>query len=90
MKTVLPLLAEYLGTFLLILAVLSLSNPIYIAIIFMIILFLIIPVSGAAINPAVSLVFYLQGKLGMKEALIYTLVQLIAAGSSYYVYAALV
>ena len=90
MKTVLPLLAEYLGTFLLILAVLSLSNPIYIAIIFMIILFLIIPVSGAAINPVVSLVFYLQGKLGMKEALIYTLVQIIAAVSSYYTYAALV
>lgn len=90
MKTVLPLLAEYLGTFLLVLSVLSLSNPVFIGIIFTVILFLIIPVSGAAMNPALSFVFYLQGKLGMKEALLYTLVQLIAAGSSYFVYASLV
>jgi glycerol uptake facilitator-like aquaporin len=90
MKTVLPLLAEYLGTFLLVLSVLSLSNPIFIGIIFTVILFLIVPVSGAAINPALSFVFYLQGKLGMKEALLYTLVQIIAAGSSYFVYASLV
>jgi len=90
MKTVLPLLAEYLGTFLLVLSILSLSNPIFIGIIFTVILFLIIPISGAAINPALSLVYYLNGKLGMKEALLYTLVQLIAAGSSYYVYASLV
>jgi len=90
MKTVLPLLAEYLGTFLLVLSVLSLSNPIFIGIIFTVILFLIIPVSGAAINPALSFVYYLQGKLGMKEALMYTLVQVLAAGSSYYTYASLV
>jgi len=90
MKSVLPLLAEYLGTFLLVLSVLSLSNPIFIGIIFTVILFLIIPVSGGAVNPAVSLVYYLNGKLGMKEALIYTVVQVIAAGSSYYVYASLV
>jgi glycerol uptake facilitator-like aquaporin len=90
MKTVLPLLAEYLGTFLLVLSILSLSNPIFIGIIFTVILFLIIPVSGAAINPALSFVYYLQGKLGMKEALMYTLVQILAAGSSYYLYASLV
>jgi glycerol uptake facilitator-like aquaporin len=90
MKTVLPLLAEYLGTFLLTLSVLSLSNPIFIGIIFTVILLLIVPVSGAAINPAVSLVYYLNGKLGMKEALLYVFVQLFAAGSSYYMYKFLV
>ena len=90
MKTVMPLIAEYLGTFLLVLSVLSLSNPIFIGIIFTAILFLIVPVSGAAINPAISFVLYLNGKLGMKEALLYTFVQLAAAGSSYYVYKALI
>lgn len=90
MKTVLPLLAEYLGTFLLVLSVLSLSNPIFIGIIFTVILILIVPVSGAAINPAISFVYYLKGKLGIREALLYTFVQVVAAGSSYYLYKFLV
>ena len=89
MKTVLPLLGEYLGTFLLVLTLLSSSNPLFIGTIFAVILFLIIPVSGAALNPALSLVFYMNGKLGWREALIYSVIQVLAAVSSYYTFAAL-
>jgi len=85
-QTVLPLLAEYLGTFLLTLAVLSLSNPLFLGIIFAVILFLILPVSGGCINPAISFVMYLNGKLGLKECIYYILIQLFAAGTSFYVF----
>lgn len=90
MKTVLPLLGEYLGTFLLVLSVLTSTNPIFIAAVFAVILYLIVPISGAALNPALSLVYYLNGKIGWREAVIYIVVQLLAAVSSYYTYAALV
>ena len=89
MKTVLPLLGEYLGTFLLTLAMLTSTNPIVIAFVYGIILFLIIPVSGGLVNPAISIVQYLNGKLGYREAIIYIVVQVLAAISSYFTVAAL-
>jgi len=87
MKTVLPLLAEYLGTFLISLALLSSSNVLFVGVIFTVILYLILPVSGAAINPAISLLYYLKGSLGVREAILYSVIQVIAAVSSYYTYA---
>jgi glycerol uptake facilitator-like aquaporin len=90
MKTVLPLVGEYLGTFLLILTILVSTNPIIIASVFAVIFYLIVPISGAVLNPAIALVYYLNGKLGWREAIIYIIVQLLAAVSSYYTYAALV
>lgn len=89
MKTVLPLVGEYLGTFLLVLAFLSTTNPLVLGAVYAVILFLIIPVSGGAINPAISLLYYLSGKLGMKEALVYVGIQVLAAVSSYYTFVAL-
>jgi len=53
MKTVLPLLAEYLGTFLLTFAYISTSNILLTGAIFAVILYLIVPISGGCINPAV-------------------------------------
>jgi glycerol uptake facilitator-like aquaporin len=90
MKTVLPLLGEYLGTFLLILIILVSTNPIIIAAVFAVIFYLILPISGAVLNPAIAVVYYLNGKLGWREAIIYIIVQLLAAVSSYYTYTALV
>lgn len=86
MKTVLPLLAEYLGTFLLTLSILSLTNPIFIGIIYIVIVFLTLPVSGACINPAINLAMYLNGKLGLKESVLYTLIQLFASFTSFYIF----
>ena len=71
MKTVLPLVGEYLGTFLLILTILVSTNPIIIASVFAVIFYLIVPISGAVLNPAIALVYYLNGKLGWREAIIY-------------------
>jgi len=84
--TVLPLLAEYLGTFLLVLGMLSLTNPIFIGIVYIVIVFLTLPVSGACINPAVVLAMYLNGKLGMKESILYVIIQLFAAFTSFYMF----
>ena len=64
--------------------------PFFIAAVFAVILYLIVPISGAALSPALSLVYYLNGKIGWREAVIYSVVQLLAAVSSYYTYAALV
>jgi glycerol uptake facilitator-like aquaporin len=86
MKTVLPLLAEYLGTFLLVLGMLTLTNPIFLGLVYTVIVFLTLPVSGACINPAVVLGMYLKGKLGMKESILYVIIQLFAAFSSFYIF----
>ena len=89
MKTVFPLLGEYLGTFLLTLTLLSSTNPVFIAAIYAVILFLLIPISGSLLNPALSIVQYFNGKLGYRETIIYIVVQIIASVSSYYTFAAL-
>ena len=89
MKTVLPLLGEYLGTFLLTLTILSSTNPLFIAGIYGIVVFLLLPISGALLNPALAIVQYLNGKLGYRETGLYILIEIIAAVSSYYTFAAL-
>jgi len=86
MKTVIPLLAEYLGTFLLTLAILSLTNPLFIGIIFTIILILVIPLSGGCVNPAITFALYMSSKLSWRESLFYVVIQLLAALSAYLTY----
>ena len=86
MKTVLPLLAEYFGTFLLGLAYLSSVSIVWLAAIFSVILFLTIPISGGCINPAISLIKYLNGSLGTTELALYTAVQMLAGTTSFYVF----
>jgi len=89
MKTVLPLLGEYLGTFLFVLVVLSSTNPIFIGVAFIVILFLIIPISEGLLNPLLVLINFLNGKIGWRESLLYVAVQTVAAISSYYTYTAI-
>ena len=86
MKTVIPLLAEYLGTFLLTLAILSLTNPLFIGIIFTIILILVILLSGGCVNPAITFALYMSSKLSWRESLFYVVIQLLAALSAYLTY----
>ena len=85
-KTVLPLLAEYLGTFLLTLAMLSLTNPIMLGLVYIVIVFLTLPVSGACVNPAITAAMYLKGKLGFNESILYVVIQLFAAVTSFYIF----
>lgn len=86
MRTVLPLLAEYLGTFLLTLSYLAIPNPFAIASIFLVTLLLIIPVSGASINPAITISMYLYGKLGLNEAMLYIAMEVFAGLTAFYLF----
>jgi aquaporin Z len=86
MKTVLPLLSEYLGTFLLVFVVMVTSNPFIIGLTVIVIEILISKYSGGMINPAVSYAMYLQSKISLKEFLSFISIQMIAALSSYGVY----
>jgi aquaporin Z len=86
MKTVLPLLSEYLGTFLLVFVAMLTSNPFIIGITVILIKLLVGKYSGALLNPAVSYATYLQSKLSLREFLSFIAIQMIAALSSYGVY----
>jgi glycerol uptake facilitator-like aquaporin len=86
MKHYLALLAEYLGTFLLTLVILTTTNPFIIGTILVIIILLIGTISGAFVNPAISFVMYLQSKLTLLEFFYYISVQMLGALSSYSVY----
>ena len=86
MKTVLPLLAEYIGTFIFTFSIIGTSNILFIGITLITVLFLTVPISGGCLNPAVSWVMYLNGKLGLYEALLYIVLQFLAAITSFYVF----
>lgn len=86
MKSILPLIAEYLGTFLLTLTIISTSNPIVLGIVFTVIGYLIGGISGANMNPAISFAFFLQGKLDSHELFFYTTIQIIAGITAYSVF----
>ena len=86
MKTVLPLLSEYLGTFLLVFVVMVTTNPFIIGLTVTVILFLVSKYNGGLINPALTYSMYLQSKLTLNELLSFIAIQAIAALSSYGVY----
>ena len=87
MADYIALLAEFFGTFLLVLAVLaSGGNALIIGGIVAIITALIGKVSGAHINPAVSTAMYTRGSLGLVDYISYVVVQLVAGSTCYYVY----
>jgi aquaporin Z len=71
-----PLIAEFLGTFLLLLSILVTGNFLVIGAALALIVFLIGGISGAHVNPAVSLAFYMKGALSMTELLSYIAVQM--------------
>jgi len=75
--------AEFFGTFALLLSILVTGNVYAIAATFLAIIWLIGGVSGAHINPAVSLVFYLNKTLDLKMFLIYFASQFAGAVAAY-------
>jgi aquaporin Z len=82
-----PLLAEILGTYLLVLIVLaSGGNAFMVGGTLAVIIFLIGKISGGHVNPAVSLAFYLKGNLGWKELAAYIAAQLFGATASFYTF----
>jgi aquaporin Z len=77
-------LAEFLGTFALLLSILVTGNVYAIGATFLAVICLISGVSGAHINPAVSLVMYLNGTLESHVFALYMFSQFAGAVSAYY------
>jgi aquaporin Z len=82
-----PYLAEYVGSFFFIFMILlSDGNPLIIAGALALTIFLVGGISGAHINPAVSLAQYLHGSLGPADLLSFIVVQLVGGASAVYAY----
>jgi len=79
-------LAEFFGTFLLVLTILVTGNFAAIGATLAAIIFLIGNISGANVNPAVSLVMYLNDKLDIVRFLGYSVGQMLGATVAFYSY----
>ncbi len=85
----LPLVAEFLGTFALTTAFLFTGNWLIIAVTLGIIGWAIGSISGANVNPALTFAMWLKGGFSTQKVLSYYAVQMAGAAASYYVYKAL-
>jgi aquaporin Z len=86
MIDVLPLIGEFLGTFLFVMSVLVTGNPFVIGGVLALVVWLLSKTSGGHLNPAVSLAFYLKGSLSNMEYIGYMIVQFIAGAAALYTY----
>ncbi len=82
----LPLLAEFLGTFLLLMSILATGNALVIGGTLGLLVLLLGGVSGCHLNPAVSLAMLLKGSIGTMDFATYTAVQLAGAAAALYAY----
>ena len=81
------LLAEFLGTFLLVLSVFaSGANAYVVGGTLAVVMLLTGKLSGGHVNPAVSLAMYAKGSLTMNETLMYVLSQVAGGVASLYAY----
>lgn len=85
----LPLLAEFLGTFLLLISILATGNALIIGLTLALVIFLVGGLSGAHVNPAVSLTMFIKGSLSVSELVGYIVVQLAGGAAALYVFNAL-
>ena len=84
---VIPYVAEYIGTFFFILSIFaSAGNPLIIGSALALVIFLISPISGGHVNPAVSLAMYMNGALKPVDLFSYVFAQLLGGVSAYYAY----
>jgi len=86
----LSLLAEFFGTFILIMAVLTSGNALVIGLVLAFDVWVLGGISGSHVNPAVSLAMLLKGAVTGTEFLTYSVIQFTGAVAAYYAYSALV
>jgi aquaporin Z len=82
----LPLIAEFLGTFLLVMAVLATGNALVIGGTLGLVVLLLGGVSGAHVNPAVSVAMLLKGSISTMEFVTFTVSQCAGAAAAWYAY----
>ena len=82
---ILPLLAEFLGTFLFLTVIIMTGNWLAIGGSLSLIGYYIQNISGGNLNPAVSVAMYLKGSLTGGEMLTFIMSQLLAAVAAVYV-----
>jgi aquaporin Z len=85
----LPLVAEFFGTFALLMAIFVTGNAFVIGGTLAVLVLLLGDVSGSHVNPAVSLAMLLKGAISNTEFVSYSVVQLAGAAAAYYAYKAL-
>jgi glycerol uptake facilitator-like aquaporin len=84
------LLAEFLGTLLLVLSILaSGGNALFVGLTLAVVIFFAANTSGGHVNPAVSVVMLLKGAMSTSEFVGYTISQCAGAVAAYYAYIAL-
>jgi aquaporin Z len=86
MLNIVPLLGEFLGAFLFLLTILFTGNWAAIGAALAVLIYILGPISGGHVNPAVSLAMYVKGSLGGAEFLAYTVSQLFGAVAAVYTY----
>jgi aquaporin Z len=84
-----PLLGEFLGSFILMVSYTT-GSPIVIGLTTMFLIFILENISGAYVNPAVSVAMYIKGALSALELVAYSLVQCAGALTAWYAYKVLV
>jgi aquaporin Z len=83
---VLPLVAEFFGTFALLMAIFVTGNAFVIGGTLAVLVLLLGDVSGSHVNPAVSLAMLLKGAISSSEFVTYSMAQLAGAAAAFYAY----
>lgn len=82
----LPLVAEFFGTFLLLMSIFWTGNALIIGLTLAFDVWLLGGISGSHVNPAVSLAMLIKGAISPTEFITYSLAQLAGAASAWYTY----
>lgn len=86
----LPLVGEFVGTFLLTMSVFASGSPVVIGLTLAIVVFVLSDISGGNVNPAISMAMYVKGALSAVEFFTYSFAQCAGAVSAWYAYKVLV
>jgi aquaporin Z len=82
----LAVIGEFLGTFLFAITCLMTENALVIGGVMALIVLLLGGVSGAHVNPAISIAMFLKGTMGSMELVTFTIAQCLGAAGAYYTY----